>query len=74
MCFVILYKRRRVLEFLLTAAAWNERLKYYLLQFAISTALRKPQFPYNGNGLAVLLNFCYELANVLILQLEGIDL
>ena len=58
----------------MTAATRNERLKHDLLQFAVGAALRESQFPYNSNCLAVLLNFGYELADVLVLQLEGVDL
>lgn len=74
MSLVILYERRRVLEFLLTAAPWYERLEHDLLQFARGSAFRQSQFSYNSYSLTVLLNFGYELPDVLILQLEGVDL
>ncbi len=71
---VVIDKSRRVLELLLTTAAWDETLQYYLLQLLVGPVTCKCQLSNDSNGLAVLLDLSNELTDVLVLERESVYL
>ena len=71
---VVLNETRGVLELFLTATSGYEALEDDLFEVFVGAVARKSQLADDGNGLAVLLHLCYELADVLVLERERVYL